>query len=605
MKIRLQKRIRVLKRQFRRFLARKISNRLILSYIGLAVVPIVLISVYLIRLSHETVQEYIHQRNLETARRASNEINLFIKGPLTILQIAALSREMTDADRFSRSNLINRIKQENEIFRKIFVVNDSGRVTVTTRFGEEDSDFATEPFFLQARGGFEYISEVSFTASGFPVFLIAEPIVKYNQIVGVLAAEIDLNNIWNLVDRIRIEQTGFAFVLSEKGQVIAHQNKEKVLKRVSYADKNFYKRLRAGEQGILTNIMDDEENILAFVPVEDLAWGVVVQQSQYEAFSLARQMQSRVIFFAALMAIVALILGIFFVQRFTDPLNKLVLGARTLGSGNLEHKIESKSHDELGELAQEFNSMAHSLAKNQRKLKRMEHLAALSRFASLVSHEIRNPLNAMNINMQILKRIVYREDVSKERKSKYLNILSSEITRINDLVTKFLSIARQPELTLTPVELTVILDEVVELQLPHARRLGIPIERHYNGHSLPGRFDSGQIKQVFLNLVINALEAMEDGGVLHISAELKTEELPDGDSISTGIIEFRDNGEGIPKEILNEVFEYYYTTKRAGTGLGLALAKQIVEAHKGSVYINSKPNAGTSVFVELPVNIGN
>ncbi len=103
-----------------------------------------------------------------------------------------------------------------------------------------------------------------------------------------------------------------------------------------------------------------------------------------------------------------------------------------------------KTQDELAELAQEFNSMAGSLKKNQRELQRMERLAALSRFASLVSHEIRNPLNSMNINTQIAKRSFNRPDISPERKTKYLDVISSEITRINDLVTNFLTIARPP-----------------------------------------------------------------------------------------------------------------------------------------------------------------
>ncbi len=605
MNLRLKKRYRIFRHKIRRFLSRKISNRLILSYVALAVIPTVLISLYLIMLAQETVQEYIEQRNMETALRASNEINLFVRGPLTVLQSAALAGEMRNPGSFPQGELINRIIEEHPIFRKIFVLNDSGIVRETTKFGEENQDLSQQAFFVNAFAGEEYFSEVYPTESRFPVMTIAEPIRKYNRVVGVLAAEIDLNRIWTLVDQISIEETGIAFLVSADGKVIAHKNKEKVYNKVDYSGFDWFQRVRAGESGLVDTILDDEEIVLAFTPIQSLNWGVFVQQSRSEAFRLARQLQFQVVFFVLLMAIVALVSGILYVETLTRPLDRLVAGAREIGAGNLEHKIETDSRDELGELAQEFNSMASSLSKNQKRLKRIEHLAALSRFASLVSHEIRNPLNAMSINMQILKRIIYRSDVTRERKEKYFKVLSSEMARINDLVTDFLSIARPPELDMHLSNIVEILDEVLLLQAPQARRNKIEIDKNYGAAFTRGRFDYDRLKQVFLNLIINAFEAMPEGGTLHIDVSNSEEKRADGEEDLRVLLEFRDTGEGIPREILDEVFEYYYTTKRAGTGLGLALAKQIVEAHSGIVYIKSSSDVGTSVFINLPVGRNN
>jgi signal transduction histidine kinase len=232
----------------------------------------------------------------------------------------------------------------------------------------------------------------------------------------------------------------------------------------------------------------------------------------------------------------------------------------------------------------------------------MERLEALSRFAALVSHEIRNPLNSMNINMQIIRRLIDRKEVSPERRIKYLEVISSEISRINDLVTNFLTIARPPELNLIRTDIHQILQEVILIQTARAASQGINIRHRFTPDSISGMFDYNQLKQVFHNIIINAFEAMEEGGTLFINTSIINKENSARELKYYVRMEFKDTGVGIPREILRDVFEFYHTTKRAGSGLGLAIAKQIVEGHKGIVYIDSMPKVGTSVFIELPID---
>lgn len=592
----------ILRIKLRRLWSRKISNRMLLTYVGIGALPLIIVSVILISLTRNTVQSYIYERNMETARRASNEIFLFVKEPLSILKTTALSRDIVEMDPFAQGTLINKMKDEISIFRKIFVVSDSGKVTATTRFGEEKSFVGGAPFFLRARNGEEFLSDVYFSESGYPLLTIAEPIRQYDQFVGVLAGEIDLKNIWNLVDSITIGNTGFAFLLSADGRVISHREKEKIRQKEDYSGYQFFQDLREHRSGVATYNLDGTENLLVYVPIPKLNWGIVVQQSQHEAFTLARQMQARVLIFTAATILIALLLGILSVQRISGPILELVKGVREYAHGNLAHNIELKSKDELGELAQEFNSMSSSLQKNQKKLQRMERLAALSRFASLVSHEIRNPLNSMNINMQILKRIINRPEIDSQRKVKYLEVISSEITRMNDLVNNFLTIARPPELTMIRTDLHQVLEEVLLVQEARATSEGIEIRRCFTPETITGMFDYNQLKQVFHNIVVNAFEAMKDGGVLEVGTTVVEQNRAESLSVPFLRIEFKDSGEGIPREIMKEVFEFYYTTKRAGTGLGLAIAKQIIEAHKGRISLESEPGAGSSVFIELPID---
>ncbi|MFZ0388847.1 MAG: cache domain-containing protein [Calditrichia bacterium] len=583
-------------------MARKIFRRIILNYLGLGVLPLVIVSLILIGLTEDTVQKYLFQRNMETARRASNEIAAFINEPLTILNTLAQTRDIVEMERFTQSRVISKIKYSHAIFRKLFILDQSGVAVVTTSFGEELRNYSRENFFRAAIQGNEFFSQVFFTPSRFPVMYVALPIRRYSSVEGVLVGEIDLKNIWDLVDKITIGNTGNAFLISADGSVIAHPDKQLVLQRESFSGYPFFQDLLNMREGISQYVNEGTEVIATFAPIAELNWGIVVQQSEKEALELARKMRDRVVVLVALTTLLALVLAVTSIKRITQPLEVLVKGVQEYAHGNLNHRITLTRQDELAELATEFNAMAESLDVNQKKLRRMERLAALSRFASLVSHEIRNPLNAMNINMQILRRLITRVDTPPEKKMKYLDIISSEINRMNSLVTNFLAISRPPELVLIRSDVHQILEDVFLLQEAHAASSGISIERQYvKRQPAFGMYDHNQLKQVFHNIIVNAFEAMPNGGRLHILTKTRYRKGSPEENGRLIRIEFADSGPGIPRQKQSEIFEFYYTTKRTGTGLGLAIAKQIIEAHGGTIRIRSKEGEGTTVILELPV----
>lgn len=589
------------KRIIRRYLERKIQRRMILNFMGLGVLPIIIVSFILIRLTENTVQSYIFDRNLEIARSAKKEIELFIEKPLTILGTIVLSRDILEMERFTQSRVINKLLQEYQIFKKIFILDRSGIAVVTTSFGEEFKDYNQEQYFNITMQADTFFSEVDFTPSRFPVMQIALPIKKYNTVDGILVGEIDLQFIWDLVDKIKIGKTGYAFLISSNGTVIAHPDKQLVLNRESFSQFAFYQEFITELENINIYDYNGVEMLAAYSPISDLRWGIIVQQNEAEAFELARKMRYQVTIFVFIMALFALILAFMTIRRITKPLEVLVQGARKYAESDLTHRIRVERHDELAVLANEFNKMAESLDKNQKQLRRMERLAALSRFASLVSHEIRNPLNAMNINMQILRRLITQADSPPEKKVKYLNIITSEINRMNNLVSNFLAIARPPELNLIRSDLHQILEEVILILEAQAKSLGIQIKRIYTKESLQGMFDHNQLKQVFHNILLNAFEAMPEGGMLKVTT-INLNSKKDKNNIKPKIlIKFEDIGHGIEKGKLPDIFEFYFTTKKTGTGLGLAIAKQIVEGHRGTISIKSKEGVGTQVFIELPI----
>jgi len=307
--------------------------------------------------------------------------------------------------------------------------------------------------------------------------------------------------------------------------------------------------------------------------------------------------------------LLASFIAIVFTRKITRPIRTLVSGTHLFSQGKLDHRIRAESNDELGALAIDFDNMAASLLENQRKLRRAERLATLSKFASIVSHEIRNPLNSMAINMQILKKeLTKRGEATPEKHEKYLNIVASEIERLDALVRNFLLIARPRELKLSVCNVHTILEEILLSQKVTARKQHVHIARDFRSGVNSCRADRDQLKQVFLNIVINALEAMPTGGHLKVSTHLLSPEGSDGwpEGPPAGrfvAVSFSDTGAGIPDEERESIFDFYYSTKKGGTGLGLAIAQRIVEEHGGTITVESQPSRGSTFTVTLPVEI--
>jgi signal transduction histidine kinase len=206
----------------------------------------------------------------------------------------------------------------------------------------------------------------------------------------------------------------------------------------------------------------------------------------------------------------------------------------------------------------------------------------------------------MNINMQILRRLISQAESPPEKKMKYLNIITSEIDRMNSLVTNFLAITRPPELNFIRSDVHQILEEVILTLEGQAKSLGIQVNRNYSQNTFFGMFDFNQLKQVFQNILINAFDSMPDGGELSIETAVESNQKKGKGYSKNILIKFIDRGVGIPKQKLSEIFEFYYTTKKTGTGLGLAIAKQIIEGHNGEIIIDSDEGIGTTVNIYLP-----
>ncbi|MBN1348240.1 GHKL domain-containing protein [candidate division KSB1 bacterium] len=223
-------------------------------------------------------------------------------------------------------------------------------------------------------------------------------------------------------------------------------------------------------------------------------------------------------------------------------------------------------------------------------LQRQEKLTAMGQLASGVAHEIRNPLNAIGmISQRLNKEFVPTADADEYRE--LTETVVTEVRRINDIIQQFLTFARPSKLTISQVNLSELLESTITLVSIPAQKKHIQIISHLN--PIPQlALDHDKMKQVFLNLLQNAIEAIEKDGRIHIQTAMNEKHEV--------VVEIADSGRGIPKEILSKIFNLYFTTKPGGTGLGLSLVHQIISQHDGHIEVESEPGSGTRFVIYLP-----
>jgi len=244
-----------------------------------------------------------------------------------------------------------------------------------------------------------------------------------------------------------------------------------------------------------------------------------------------------------------------------------------------------------------FLSHVHSTLNYSRKL------AALGRLMAGVAHEVKNPLNAMTIHLELLKQklaavpepITVPAPAGGTRQldlSKHVTVIADEIRRLDRVVVGFLKFARPEELRLQPVQLSTIISEVVSMSAPEAEQRGITVRVECPMNLPDINADPGMLTQAVLNLALNACQAMPSGGTLRLSCHSAARRRVQ--------IDVEDTGVGIPPENLSKIFDLYFTTKDTGTGIGLSMVYRIVQLHDGDVEVESTPGRGTRFRLIFP-----
>ena len=325
---------------------------------------------------------------------------------------------------------------------------------------------------------------------------------------------------------------------------------------------------------------------------------VVLGSANSLATILRRQARQSLLYTLAVLLVTTCLTAIV-VWRFTRPIKSLSIGARRVAAGDFSFRVlTSGRRDEMGELTELFNDMIVKLDRTREleaQLYNAEKAVVVSRLASAIAHEIRNPLNYINLTLDHLRATFAPDDPQKQEKFNSLTTqLKSEVARINMRITEFLNYSRPAALEPQSMDLVATARDALRIFEPQASECNVKTRIDEHGPVPRVTADAESLRSALTNLIINGLQAM-DGSGGSLSIVLSSE-----DEGRRARIEVTDTGRGIAPEDISKVFEPYYSTKETGTGLGLAIVRKAVDDHHGTISVKSKVGEGTTFTITLP-----
>ncbi len=289
-----------------------------------------------------------------------------------------------------------------------------------------------------------------------------------------------------------------------------------------------------------------------------------------------------------IVAVAGLVLAAWMVRRMTQSLERLAHAADAVSRGDLEQQLAHERDDEVGRVVRAFNTMTESLRRTLKKLADREALAAVGEFAATLAHEVRNPLTAIRIDLQRVEEGLPENSPLRAPQSRALE----EIERLDATVGAALDVARTKSVDTATVDVLVPLRAAIHASAPEFEERGAVLNAPSRREPIHIKGDLGALEQLFLNLLLNAAQALDSGGVGHVTLTLE-----DG----MVVVKIRDNGRGMTPDQLERVFEPLFTTRAGGTGLGLTIVLRIASAHGGDIRLTSELDRGTTAEVRLPL----
>jgi len=460
----------------------------------------------------------------------------------------------------------------------------------------------------------------------------ATPILdERGGVTGVLYGGILLNQNYEIVDRVKdIVYRGERYKGKEIGTVTIFQNDLRISTNVTDA---------AGRRAIGTRVSQEVFDavlirgvpwvdrafvvnhwyITAYEPIKNITGQIIgmlyVGMLERPYIDLRDRVMLTFTGIAALCVVVLLVILFFITSSITNPLRRMVLGTNRIARGDLNHRVRIGFRDEIGQLAHSFNQMTENLKlanenliqwgktlekrveERTKELREMqdyllqsEKLRSLGKIAAGVAHEINNPLTSILINTHLMLERLEKSHVFYEN----LSLIADETARCTQIVKGLLEFARQNPPQKTFTNINELIERTSQLLENQASFQNIRISKDLNAGLPPLKLDRNKIQQVFWNLLLNACEAMPEGGQIAISSSLSE----DKKSIA---VRFADSGVGIPKENITKLFDPFFTTKSSGTGLGLAVSYGIIEQHDGRIEVKSEVGRGTVFTLSFPV----
>lgn len=598
--------------------------RTALVFLLVSLVPLGIVSVFAVRTSHREIASIVTNQLENLAAEKQSLLERWITERNADLRVVAGSEAVESLDRSRIAPYLKLVQEQYKAYKRFVVAAADGRV-VFDSVSDQASDQRGELWYQRANEGKPSMSEVRLEEGDQDsVFLLAVPILDaQGRPKGGVCATVSTRAIVARVLSVALGQTGECYLVDKKGTFLAHKQPHRILKE-NIAQSGSFTQIFSGEAA--RPVYLDYRGIAvlgASRAIADTEWYVVVEQDYDEAFQSYYRLARNIVIVIGATLVGAIGLSWLLASYVTAPILALGEAAHALSRGDFDNvhlDTSTNRRDEIGALYTAFAHMSDQLRERQVMLEkrmglteeelrktdarlkstleaaaRAEHLASLGRLAAGVAHEIRTPLTSLKLFLQSVQDDL---QVSPEHCEDY-RIGMQQVSRIETTINLFLDFARPQNPVLAVVDFRKLIEEALVVVRPRANQQEVRVDVSLAQDVPAVEGDLRQLSEVLVNLMVNALEEMPNGGRLTIAVEEET--IVTNVARRVGVrIDVADTGPGINDDDLQRLFEPFFTTKASGSGLGLAIAHGIVERHGGSLTVATELGVGTTFSIHLP-----
>lgn len=585
--------MKIMSSPIQRLFPKRIWQQIFFILVFVIIIPLVILGLLLIRTSQQAIKTTVFRDHKEVAIHATGQVKEHIEGARQSLLVTASILGRLHADPWRQETAIVELSLMNSAFQRISSVGIDGREIVTSELGTERRERLQEEAFQKGLAGESYTSEVNISENHIPFLTIAEPIRRFGKVESVLIADLNVRSVWDIVDNMQFGETGLAYLIDQRGRIIAHPDKKLVLQNTYIPHSNILKDVLLGQAGNTEGSGKEKERLLiSYAPIDQLNWGLVISQPESEAYASLKTMkiQSWMIIFLSILA--AVLISLVLTRYVSRPINDIMEGTGRLARGDFSHRFRVRQRNEIGRLLFSFNRMTSQL----RKARDVEKLSVIGKAATAVAHELKNSLQLVTTFVKLLPERFEDKKFLKEFSTTIPKELDSWNTSLKNMMT--FSHNSSPFLT-RPINVNAIVQEITSLTKLKAGQLDIDFKESLENDLPAIEGNEEKLKQVLLNLVTNALEATPNGG--KISILTKCLKQKGSGKLNEIEIIVTNTCEDIHKIDSDKIFNPFYTTKTGGLGLGLSISKEIVESHDGHICTDiDKNNKAISFLIRIP-----
>jgi signal transduction histidine kinase len=560
-----------------------ITRRMALLVTTAAMLPLLIFGVVAGLTLRATTRQSVMENHAAIAARAADSIALYLTSTERLVRSAAsdlMGTGLTPAQQ--RRVLFNHVTLTREI--KSITLYDTALMPVVS---SDPGPGGRAPLTERPKTDFSLLP-VDLDADGLPrtrmTVRLDEALTPY------LVAELRLEELWTVVDNVKVGVSGRAFVVDELGRIIAdgRQNGKGRIARGERIGAHPLAAAKTAAEAQYRRADGADVVTVSTAPDARVGWRVIVEQKTDNAFAPARELERQLLLFVTLALLANIGIGIAFGRSLLRPISDLLNGIRAIGEGDLDQRVHITRDDEFRLLGDAFNATADKLGELQQAAIRQERQAMFGRIAAGLVHDLSHPIQNINNNCKLVLQM--HDDA--EYRATFAKLVKREFSTIQRTFEDLRNLARPIPLEKFPVDAGKLMIDVVERMQAQASVAGVMV----SGGAIPTtplyvEGDLFALGRVLRNLVLNALQATAPGGRVWIEVE--------GDDRRVQIA-VCDTGCGIPADRIQAIFEDFVTTKRRGLGLGLAISRKIVEQLGGTITVASTVGDGSRFTLTFP-----